>query len=126
MGYSTPDPYHQPEKFGLTPVVEIDYSDGSYCFDIRMIWLHESGVLYTARDSGCSCPSPFEEYGKLEDLELVDMDVLRKEVQDAVGSDWRTISEEEALNFLQKVREADRNKGRGDAESVRDPSAIGA
>lgn len=63
------DVYYAPEKFGLTPVAEIELDNESYQFNIRMVWRHTDGTLYTARDSGCSCPSPFERYTKLEDLE---------------------------------------------------------
>ena len=56
------DVYYSPEKHGLKPVFETDYSSESYEFDLRVIWLHEeSGRYYTARDSGCSCPCPFED-----------------------------------------------------------------
>lgn len=63
------NPYYNPEAFGLELVAEEDWG-GSYEFDIRVVWLHKkSGELYTARDSGCSCPSPFENYTSLADLE---------------------------------------------------------
>lgn len=62
--------YFYPENHGLELVAMIDYSSGDYCFDYRVIWKHkETGALYTARDSGCSCPGPFEDYSKIEDLE---------------------------------------------------------
>jgi len=53
--------YSDPKEFGLEQVAQIDYSDGNYCFDLRVIWRRkrDSKVL-SARDSGCSCPSPFE------------------------------------------------------------------
>jgi len=81
MSYGDPDPYHQPEKFDLEQVASIDYSDGSYQFDYRVVWRHKSGKLYTARDSGCSWPSPFESYTKLTDLEDFNADVVIEEAQ---------------------------------------------
>jgi len=54
------DVYYEPEKFGLEKVSEWDFSDGNYQFDLRVIWRKSNGDLVTARDSGCSCPSPFE------------------------------------------------------------------
>ena len=69
--------YYHPEKLGLEPVFEVDYSDGDYQFDLRVIWYHkETKRYYTARDSGCSCPTPFEDYNSLADLEHVNRQVL--------------------------------------------------
>jgi hypothetical protein len=100
------NPYYSPEKFDLTPVDEIEYSDGCYNFDTRVVWKHSSGKLYTARDAGCSCPSPFEDYRSLEDLdELTDLACLEREVkEDHNRSSVSTASE--AQSFLRKVREA--------------------
>lgn len=68
MGWGE-DVYYNPEKFDLTPVGEVDISDGCYQFDIFAVWKDEEGTYYWVQDSGCSCPSPFERYTKLEDLE---------------------------------------------------------
>lgn len=103
MGYDTADVYYQPDKFGLVPVAEIDYSDGSYQFDLRVVWRHDDGTLYTARDSGCSCPSPFEDYTSLEHLDTLDMDTLRYELAQELGSEYRHITASEATAFLMKV-----------------------
>jgi hypothetical protein len=46
--------YSSPEEFGLTVVAEVDYSDGDYCFDYRIVWRDASGKFWTSRDSGCS------------------------------------------------------------------------
>ncbi len=61
------DPYYSPEKFGLTTIGEIDFSDGCYQFDLTVVWRNASGQLFYGDDSGCSCPSPFERQG-LDDL----------------------------------------------------------
>lgn len=89
--------YGQPEDFGL---------DDGYGFDYRIVWRHRgSGKLYTARDAGCSCPSPFEDYTKLEDLdELTDMVALREEVRSDDAS--RFLEAGEAQTFLDKVSRA--------------------
>ena len=72
--------YYNPEHFGLSVVAEIDYSDGCYQFDYRMVWRHnETGKLYTARDSGCSCPSPFEDYNSIESLGDYSYNYVRNE-----------------------------------------------
>lgn len=60
--------YYNPEKFGLIPVDQIDWSSGCYEFDITAVWKRiVDGQLLYAEDSGCSCPSPFESVG-IDDL----------------------------------------------------------
>lgn len=68
MGYYAPDVYHQPEKFGLEPIGEIEWTEPDYSFDFTVVWKKDSDY-YFASDSGCSCPSPFEYYTSIEDLE---------------------------------------------------------
>jgi hypothetical protein len=60
--------YYNPEKFHLTPVGEIEWGSGHYEFDLTVVWQHEDGTFYWAEDSGCSCPTPFEEFTKVADL----------------------------------------------------------
>ena len=109
MGWFDADVYHQPEKFGLTPVAEIDYSSGSYEFDFRIVWKHSSGLLFTARDSGCSCPSPFEDYTSLEMVELFDYEEIEREVAGELDTSYRDITPIQAADFLNTVRKASRD-----------------
>ncbi len=63
--------YSTPEAFGLMPIGEIDWSDGCYVFDLTVVWQRTfDGRFLYAEDSGCSCPSPFEDSG-VEDLVLL-------------------------------------------------------
>lgn len=62
--------YYNPENFGLTILHNIDHSD-CYEFDTLLIFQHEDGTLYYAQDSGCSCPTPFEDFNSISDLTLV-------------------------------------------------------
>lgn len=63
------NPYYNPESLGLETVAELEFSDGSYQFDTLVVWRHkDSGKFYTARDSGCSCPTPFEDYCGIDKL----------------------------------------------------------
>lgn len=95
--------YYSPEKFDLEPVDEIEYSSGSYEFDTRVVWSHRpTGRLLTARDSGCSCPTPFEDY-TLESLEVVNLAELTREVNDD-GYNYATA--EQKSRFLSNVRKA--------------------
>lgn len=62
------NPYYTPEAFGLTIVGEVEWSEPCYSFDTTVVWKDEEGNFYWASDSGCSCPSPFEDYNSLEQL----------------------------------------------------------
>jgi hypothetical protein len=53
--------YYYPEKHGLSIFAELD-TGGSYEFDKFVVWKDdERGRLYWDTDSGCSCPTPFED-----------------------------------------------------------------
>ena len=60
--------YYYPEKYGLESVGEIQFSEPCYDFDFGVLWRDNNGKYYYGRDSGCSCPSPFEDTG-LNDLD---------------------------------------------------------
>jgi hypothetical protein len=61
--------YYNPEKYGLTVVGEIEWSEPCYSFDTTVVWKDKDGIYYWASDSGCSCPSPFEELNSLDDVD---------------------------------------------------------
>ncbi len=68
--------YSSPEAFGLTLVGEAA-SELDYRFDITAVW-EKDGKVYVARDEGCSCPSPFENYTDITHLtEIRDTGKLR-------------------------------------------------
>lgn len=104
--------YYSPEKFDLAPLAELELSEPDYSFDTLVVWRHtKTGRLYWAHDSGCSCPSPFEDYTSIDMLnELVPAnfgDVLTM-VEDAMRPDRysRGANLGEAQNFLRVVRAA--------------------
>lgn len=70
MSYET-NVYYKPEVHGLEEVAFHDFSSGCYEFDFLVLWKSEDGAFYIARDSGCSCPSPFETYTSLDDLDRI-------------------------------------------------------
>jgi hypothetical protein len=107
MGYFKPDVYYQPEIFGLKRVGEVEWSDGSYQFDLSVVWQDECGNLLYGEDSGCSCPGIFEEYvNGAEDLEFVTFGQLQQKLADRldgkkryrVENDWA--SQEPAIEDL--------------------------
>ena len=89
--------YYNPRDFGLEIVAEIEYSTGSYEFDTRVIWKDEEGRLWTARDSGCSCPTPFENES-LDTLErLVKEEVIAEAIKELNAGANDFIKEVKAL-----------------------------
>ena len=56
--------YYNPEKFGLEEVGKVEWAEPCYSFDTTVVWRRScDGQLLYASDSGCSCPSPFEDFG---------------------------------------------------------------
>lgn len=58
--------YDNPEKFGLELVGMVDTGGNDFCMFV--VWKQGRRLGYIT-DSGCSCPSPFEDKG-LDDLTL--------------------------------------------------------
>lgn len=86
--------YYNPEKHDLVLVSEFDMG-GPYEFDMTVVW-HEAGSgYYIGTDSGCSCPTPFENYDGKADLTgpltkmqaLEEVKNLNKDRQDEFGFD---------------------------------------
>src|SRR5690242_19010016 len=67
MSYDT-NPYYFPERHGLTIVGKVDLSEPDYSFDYLVCWRDTIGNFYLGTDSGCSCPSPFEDYNGVADM----------------------------------------------------------
>lgn len=66
------NPYYNPENLGLTMVGEYELSEPSWSFDTIIVLEDKYGSLYAAHDSGCSCPTPFENHKFPEDFTLID------------------------------------------------------
>lgn len=97
------NPYYNPEKIGLVTIAQLDLREPDYSFDMVVVWRHtETGQLYWAHDSGCSCPSPFEDYDSLSDLTPLSSesyDELKRFVADSYQAGERA-------SFLRTVRAA--------------------
>lgn len=92
--------YYDPEKFDLEIVAEHDCA-GSYEFDMLVVWRQKgSGRLLWAQDSGCSCPTPFEDIfiDDMREVDAKDPDWLR-----AVENQGRSDS---VSRFLDRVYSA--------------------
>lgn len=79
--------YYNPDHFGLETVGEVEYSSGIYEFDTIVVWRDpKTNEVFAQQDSGCSCPSPFEDHNrktlipitKAQDL----IDILNKHLTD--------------------------------------------
>lgn len=73
----------------LTYIGEVDLSEPDYSFDLLRFYVrkHDGMVLY-ATDSGCSCPSPFEDtrVGDLKETTVAGVEaVARAEAHDDYG-----------------------------------------
>jgi hypothetical protein len=80
-GYSS---YPYDQFVGFTKLDEIEWDNESYAFNITGIWVRDSdGTLWTADDSGCSCPTPWENLGSLERLFSIEALVERYKRQTA-------------------------------------------
>ena len=63
--------YYEPADCMLQTIGEIDWSSGSYEFDLTVVWKRDFDDRFVyAEDAGCSCPSPFDDKG-LQDLTLI-------------------------------------------------------
>jgi hypothetical protein len=100
------NPQYNPEAFGMTVVAEIEYSSGNYEFDTRIVWKNAEGRLFTARDSGCSCPIPFDDFRTIESLDTFDWQALKNEVDEHLKGSYANITPLEAKEFLNTVEAA--------------------
>ena len=94
--------YSNPENCGLEIVAEVE-REASYDFDMVVVFRHEeTGALYWAADSGCSCPAPFEDYTSVDSLtRLTDIEQLTTPLDNIGG-----LRLADGLKFLSTVREA--------------------
>jgi len=63
--------YYSPGEADLEIFETFDDPEAGYGFNMFVVWKHKDGRLFYATDSGCSCPSPFEYYNKIEDLTAI-------------------------------------------------------
>lgn len=54
------NPYYEPESLELE-MVSFDEPDLSYEYNTLCFWATKDGKVFSASDSGCSCPTPFED-----------------------------------------------------------------
>lgn len=54
---------------GVTFIGDIEWDDEAYQFNMTGIWKTKRGEYWIGDDSGCSCPSPFEDFHSVDDLD---------------------------------------------------------
>ena len=64
------NPYYNPSALGLI-MMEFDEPDMIYSYNTLLFFATEDGRVFTAQDSGCSCPCPFELYEASTQAEAV-------------------------------------------------------
>mgnify|MGYP001574457084 CR=1 FL=1 len=65
--------YYNPEAFGLKVLRTIEDTLLSYEFSMVVVWEElNTGRLFWARDSGCSCADPFENLTDISSLTPLD------------------------------------------------------
>ncbi|MFZ2992459.1 MAG: hypothetical protein WA061_01975 [Microgenomates group bacterium] len=99
------NPYYNPEKCGLEIVAQIDLSSGSYEFDYIVVWKAKNGKIYTASDSGCSCPTPFEDFHSLSDLTEMNQSTVLDSMKERIRNS-SYVSPVDAQEFMYKIRDA--------------------
>lgn len=110
MSYGKPDVYHQPEHFGLEIVDSVEWSDGFYQFDTTVVWRDpETGEFFYADDSGCSCPSPFEDFTTRKHLTPVTAQEFAREMATRVNARAKYL--EEHKSWTEDVKLLERVKG---------------
>jgi hypothetical protein len=114
---------YNPESCGMELVAEIELSDGCYQFSTVCVWRELStGKLWGAHDSGCSCPTPFEDHTWPTDFtEIVQpIDAIQLVVTNTWGESPYP-SSGERLDFGRKIDAALREKAltRRDRANIR-------
>lgn len=85
--------YYSPEDFGLEVVGEMEWSEPDYSFDMLVVWKDQRGQYWIGEDSGCSCPSPFEDIDDINELDgpYTEEDLRKRvnyRIEDRVGEGW--------------------------------------
>lgn len=105
MGYYGNDVYYNPEKFGLELVGEIEWREEPYEFDMTIVLKKARGEYYLAHDSGCSCPSPFEDFTSIDKLDgPYDKKALKFNLEALVEADGEWGKLAEVRNILDRIK----------------------
>ena len=99
-----------PEDHGLIEVLTLNLCEDMYAFDLVVVFMDvKTKKFYTAADTGCSCPIPFEQFKTREHLNgPLDWHQVVKLLSKEASRDWRGDSAEKnlvsAIEKLMKYR----------------------
>jgi len=77
-----------PHKFGLEAVGDIEWGEPCYSFDTTIVRRDKDGQMYYADDSGCSCPSPFEDFDSIASLTGCTVAELQQHLEERVETSY--------------------------------------
>jgi hypothetical protein len=104
------NPYYYPQNMGLAQVGYLDDPNANYSFDDLVVWQHEDGRVFWATDSGCSCPTPFEDYTTLESLSELTSESWNDFEDDVMRHCWSSYNKgedpqrEEKIELIREIR----------------------
>jgi hypothetical protein len=105
-GYND-SPYGNPEMYGMERVAELEWDNQSYQFDITSVLRRkEDGTLWFCNDSGCSCPSPFEDDYEWE--RLFSTEDFQKRYRERTTGDysWGHTDQQQYEQFIADIERA--------------------
>jgi hypothetical protein len=100
--------YYNPKAWGMETVATLENPHADYDFNTLAVWQHEDGRVFYARDSGCSCPSPFEDFRTFDDLYTWtkdNFDVFEEKVKNH-ARDWDESSGDFQCDKIDVIRKA--------------------
>ncbi len=99
------DVYSTPDKHGLEMVGDVEWDDESYEFNMTAVWRDkETGQFYWADDSGCSCPSPFEDYHGRDGLTTGTADELDAHLKECLETARSTDAAGSVADLMLRVK----------------------
>lgn len=89
---------------------EIECGSGDYSFDLfRVVQDAKSGNLFYATDSGCSCPSPFEDVEYPEDYTKItrgaSFESFKTDFENYIKEHGNYVSVTDKMEFIKTVKD---------------------
>lgn len=104
--------YYNPKECGLEIVEVLDESNLSYEFNtLLIVRATDTNRMYYATSSGCSCPTPFEEYSYASAKEHNLEEITKENLESFINSvNSFPVSVDERQNAIRLVRNGLRRK----------------
>lgn len=95
--------WSEPDMFGLK-IVGVVQREPCYDFNMCVVWKHKGGKHYFGFDSGCSCPSPFEDVDSIDKLSRLHRRNFKKFETEVRGwGECQNVPAVEVETFLNKA-----------------------